>query len=92
VDQFEMRPNWSGSFLCVLPNQFHDFAEFPNVVCNSGFHSRCDPDATVIEFIVGGHGLTAGEHHFDVKKNEYVIGYREILDSWLRLHGSRALQ
>jgi uncharacterized protein len=51
-----------------------------------------NPDAVVIEFIAGGHGLTTGEHHLDTTKNSYVIGYPEILDSWLRLHSGRALQ
>jgi pimeloyl-ACP methyl ester carboxylesterase len=50
-----------------------------------------NPDAAVFVFIGGGHGLTVGEHHLDTTKNEYVSGYLEILDSWLRLHGTRAL-
>src|SRR5260370_5680382 len=35
-----MRPNWLGRSCRIRPNQFHDFAEFPDVVCNSSFHSR----------------------------------------------------
>ena len=47
-------------------------------------------DATVLEFLDAGHGLTIGNSHqlfLSGGTPKYATGYMEIIDAWLKAHG-----